>query len=86
MHDPYPIFDGQVDIEQVYLILDDTLTMGGTFGGKNNLVLDSTRSPKGKPDILPKPQILTPSEIELLRQDLKDSVEYLMNKLKNLNH
>lgn len=27
----YPIFDGQVDIEQNYLILDDTLTMGGTF-------------------------------------------------------
>jgi hypoxanthine-guanine phosphoribosyltransferase len=27
----YPIFDGPVEIDQDYLILDDTLTMGGTF-------------------------------------------------------
>ncbi|HEW98067.1 MAG: hypothetical protein DRR16_04260 [Candidatus Parabeggiatoa sp. nov. 3] len=27
----YPIFDGYVDLEQEYLILDDTLTMGGTL-------------------------------------------------------
>jgi hypothetical protein len=58
--------------------------MNLTYGGKNNLVLESTRSPKEKPDILPKPPILTPSEIKLLRQDLKDSVEYLTNKLRNL--
>ncbi len=27
----YPLFDGNVEFEQSYLILDDTLTMGGTF-------------------------------------------------------
>jgi hypothetical protein len=29
---------------------------------------------------LPKPPVLKPSEIELLRQDLKESMEYLLNK------
>ncbi len=27
----YPIFDGRIDNDQDYLIVDDTLTMGGTF-------------------------------------------------------
>jgi hypothetical protein len=37
---------------------------------------------------LPKPPVLTQSEIELLRQDLKDSMAYLVNKAKNVyaNH
>jgi hypothetical protein len=45
------------------------MEMNLTFGGKNNL--ESTPSPKLI--TLPKPPVLTQSEIELLRQDLKDS-------------
>ncbi len=57
-------------------------------GGRNNLALESNRSLKEKRDILPKPPLLTQSEIELLRQDLKDSMEYLVNKARTVyvNH
>ncbi len=51
------------------------------FGGKNHLALDSTPSLKEKRGTLPKPPILTPSERDSLRQDLKESVEYLRLKL-----
>jgi len=33
---------------------------------------------------LPKPPVLTQSEIELLRQDLKESMAYLINKAKKV--
>jgi hypothetical protein len=33
---------------------------------------------------LPKPPVLTQSEIELLRQDLKNSMAYLINKAKKV--
>lgn len=64
------------------------MEMNSNSGVKNNLDLESTLSLKGRPDILPKPPVLTQSEIELLRQDLKDSMAYLVNKAKNVyaNH
>jgi hypothetical protein len=54
--------------------------MNLTTGGKHSFALESTASLKEKRDILPKPPVLTQSEIELLRQDLKDSMAYLVNK------
>jgi hypothetical protein len=60
------------------------MEMNLTFGGKNNLVLESIPSPKERLVTLPKPPVLTQSEIELLRQDLKDSMAYLINKAKKV--
>ena len=45
------------------------------YGGEQNLVTGSTRSPNQKPSTLCVPEMLTPSEIDWLKQNAKDTAD-----------
>ena len=44
-------------------------------GGEKIPATDSNASPKARPDISFEPRMLTPSEQNFLRQDLRDTIE-----------
>jgi len=48
----------------------------------SNLVTESSVSPKAKPDTSEKPYLLTPSEIDSLRQDMRLASEWMRSELR----